>query len=311
MSESGPRWMKVATPLVTARVGQLVQNDISTCLVFSRTIARGPETRFLQDLVATRLLQLDVASFRLHLLSLLNVATSITCQALLSHGSCHAQAKLGLIKDMAKSRVFIENKPGFYLRMYKDAKTGLMLIDVAVFDLLNDQASTPQLLRASKPMYALAATIPPPTCLTGGATARGEHVDILRSLARLPGNHTLRFTHVAIGLDVMDEYPGIDGLFRRYISERHCGRICDFSLGDGEDRQMLVKTLRRRFPEEVHQTNIILIDCRAFRDFCQQCCAKPLESPSDHALQDSESSQVPRFVAGFGRASHTFCRQRS
>ena len=29
---------------------------------------------------------------------------------------------------------------------------------------------------------------------------------------------------------------------------------------------MLVKTLRRRFPEEVHQTKIILIDCRAFRD---------------------------------------------
>ena len=39
--------------------------------------------------------------------------------------------------------------------------------------------------------------------------------------------------------------------------------------------------------------------------------AKPLGSPSDHALQDSESSQVSRFVAGFGRASHTFCRQRS
>ena len=79
-----------------------------------------------------------------------------------------AQAKLGLIKDMARSRIFIENKPGFYLRMYKDAKTGLMLINVADFDLLNDQALTPQLLRASKPMYALAATIPPPTCLTGG-----------------------------------------------------------------------------------------------------------------------------------------------
>ena len=150
--------------------------------------------------------------------------------------------------------------------MYKDAKTGLMLINVADFDLLNDQALTPQLLRASKPLYALAATIPPPTCLTGGTNASGEHVDILRSLTRLPGNHTLRFTHVAIGLDVMDEYPGTDGLFRRYISERHCGRIRDFSLGDREDRQMLVKTLRRRFPEEVHQTNIILIDCRAFRD---------------------------------------------
>ena len=177
-----------------------------------------------------------------------------------------AQAKLRPIKDMAKSRIFIENKPGFNLRMYKDAKTGLMLIKVADFDLLNDQALTPQLLRASKPMYALAATIPPPTCLTGGATASGEHDDILRSLAPLPGNHTLRFTHVAIGLDVMDEYPDTDGHFRRHISERHCGRIRDFSLGDREDRQMLVKTLRRRFPEEVHQTNIILIDCRAFRD---------------------------------------------
>ena len=161
-----------------------------------------------------------------------------------------AQAKLGLIKDMARSRIFVENKPGFYLRMYKDAKTGLMLINVADFDLLNDQALTPQLLRASKPMYALAATIPPPTCLTGGTNASGEHVDILRSLTSLPGNHTLRFTHVAIGLDVMDEYPGTDSLFRRYISERHCGRIRDFSLGDREDRQMLVKTLRRRFPEE-------------------------------------------------------------
>ena len=68
-----------------------------------------------------------------------------------------AQAKLGLIKDMARSRIFVENKPGVYLRMYKDAKTGLMLINVADYDLLNDQASTPQLFRASKPMYAMAA----------------------------------------------------------------------------------------------------------------------------------------------------------
>ena len=64
----------------------------------------------------------------------------------------------------------------------------------------------------------------------------------------------------------MDEYPDTDGHFRRYLSERHCGRIRDFSLGDREDRQILVKTLRRRFPEEVHQTNIVLIDCCAFRD---------------------------------------------
>ena len=47
---------------------------------------------------------------------------------------------------------------------------------------------------------------------------------------------------------------------------RHCGRIRDFSLGDREKRQMLVKTLRRRFPEEVHQTNIVVIDCRALKD---------------------------------------------
>ena len=230
MSESGPRWMKVATPLVTARVGQLVQNDISTCSVFSRSIARAPETRFSQDLVATRLLQLDVASFRLHLLSLGDIhylSGTIESWELPGDGPLlfpiYAQAKLGLIKDMARSRIFIENKPGFYLRMYKDAKTGLMLINVADFDLLNDQALTPQLLRASKPLCALAATIPPPTCLTGGTNASGEHVDVLRSLTRLPGNHTLRFTHVAIGLDVMDEYPGTDGLFRRYISEQHCG----------------------------------------------------------------------------------------
>ena len=131
-----------------------------------------------------------------------------------------AQAKLGLIKDMARSRIFIENKPGFHLLMYKDAKTGLMLINVADFDFLNDQALTPQLLRASKPMYALASTIPPPTCLTGETNAGGEHVDILRSLTRLPGNHTLRLTHVAIGLDVMDEYPD-----SRYISERHCSLL--------------------------------------------------------------------------------------
>ena len=32
-----------------------------------------------------------------------------------------AQAKLGLIMDLAQSRVFIENKTGFYLWMYQDA----------------------------------------------------------------------------------------------------------------------------------------------------------------------------------------------
>ena len=209
-----PRWMKVATPLVTARVERYFD-----MFGFQSEYREGTRNK---------------------------VFTGLGGNTVVRH--------------------YFENKPGFYLRMYKDAKTGLMLINVADFDLLNDQALTPQLLRASKPSYALGATIPPPTCLTGGTNASGEHVDFLRSLTSLPGNHTLRFTHVAIGLDVMDEYPGTDGLLRRYISERHCGRIRDFSLGDREDRQMLVKTLRRRLPEEVHQTNIVLIDCRAFRD---------------------------------------------
>ena len=173
-----------------------------------------------------------------------------------------AQARLGVIKDMAQSCIFIVNKPGFCLRIHKDAKTGLMLINMADFDLLNDQALTPQLLRASKSMSALPATIPT------------EPVNTLSSLTPLPRNPMLHFTHVAIGLDVVDKYPESDGLFRHYISERHYGRDRAFSVGDREDRQMLIKTLRRRFPEETHRTDIVPIDCRAFRD------------PSDSALRN-------------------------
>ena len=76
-------------------------------------------------------------------------------------------------------------------------KFPLVLALTSERDDIHDQALTPLLLRASKPIYALAATIPPPTCITGGATAGGEHVDILRSLVPLLVNHTSRFTHVA------------------------------------------------------------------------------------------------------------------
>ena len=178
---------------------------------------------------------------------------------------------------------------------------------MADFDLLNDQALTPQLLRASKPLYALAATIPPPTCLTGGATASGEQVDILRSLTPLPGNHTLRFTHVAIGLDLMDEYPDPDGHFRRYISEGHCGRIRDFSIGDREDRQMLVRHCvddsQRRYTKRTSFSLIVVLSGILPAVLC--------ETIGESIRPHSESSQVLRFVAEFGRASHTFCRQRS
>ena len=90
------------------------------------SITRTTDQRFSQDLVATRLPQLDVASFRLHVLSLWLPGDGPFLFPI------DAQATLGL----AKSRIFIENKPGFYLRMYKDAKTGLMLINVADVDLL-------------------------------------------------------------------------------------------------------------------------------------------------------------------------------
>ena len=111
MNELGPRWMKIATPLVTARVGQLAHKDISICLVFSRSITRAPETRFSQDLVATRLPQLDVASFRLHLLSLLNVTTSINGPFLFP---IDGRAKLGLIKDNGKEP-YLSRKQAWFL----------------------------------------------------------------------------------------------------------------------------------------------------------------------------------------------------
>ena len=156
MSESGPRWMKVATPLVTARVGQLAQNDISTCLVFSRSIARTPEPRVFTGLGGNTVAAVGRRKFPF---ALAFTAERGDIHHLSGIESCgpfmfpiDAQAMLGLIKDMAKSRIFVENKPGFYLRMYKDAKTGLMLINVADFDLLNDQALTPELLRASNAM---------------------------------------------------------------------------------------------------------------------------------------------------------------
>ena len=148
--------------------------------------------------------------------------------------------------------------------MYKDAKTGLMLINVADFDLLNDQALTPQLLRASKPMYALAATMPPSDLHHWWSDC---HRKARRhsSLADVFAWKSHDAFH-ARGNWIMDEYPDTYGHLCRYINERHCGRTRDFSLGDREDRQMLVRFLRRRFPKEVHQTSTILIDCRAFRD---------------------------------------------
>ena len=46
MSESGPCWTKVATPFVTAQVGQFAQSGVSTYWVSSRSIVRTQGPRF-------------------------------------------------------------------------------------------------------------------------------------------------------------------------------------------------------------------------------------------------------------------------
>ena len=74
-----------------------------------------------------------------------------------------AQAKFGLITEMARSRIFIENKPGFYLLMYKGAKTGLMLITVAEFELLNDQAVDASAVAGIQAHVRLASLMEPNT----------------------------------------------------------------------------------------------------------------------------------------------------
>ena len=64
----------------------------------------------------------------------------------------------------------------------------------------------------------------------------------------------------------MDEYPGTDGLFAATLVRDIADDFATSLLEIEKIAKILVKTLRRRFPEEVHQTNIVLIDCHIFRD---------------------------------------------
>ena len=64
---------------------------------FQSEYREGTRHKVFTGLGGNTVAELDVASFRLHLLSLLNVATSISCQALLSLGSC-------LVMDLSCSR---------------------------------------------------------------------------------------------------------------------------------------------------------------------------------------------------------------
>ena len=123
MSVSAPRWMKVATPLVTTRVGQLVQNDISTCLVFSRSIARAPENKVFTGLGGNTVAAVGRRKFPFALAftaergDIHHLSGTIESWELLGDGPflfpIDAQAKLGLIKGMAKNRIFIEKQAWF------------------------------------------------------------------------------------------------------------------------------------------------------------------------------------------------------
>ena len=175
-----------------------------------------------------------------------------------------------------------------------------MLINVADFDLLNDQALTPQLLRGiPNPCTPWQRTIPPPACLTGGTDVGGKDVDILRSLTRLPGNHTLRFTHVAIGLDVMDEYPGTDGPFSPLTSVRDIADEFATSLLEIEKiakcwSRLCVDDSQRRYIKRTSFSLIAVLSeilpavlCETIGEFIRPPLSKI-----------SESSQISRFVDG-------------
>ena len=162
------------------------------------------------------------------------------------------------LKDMAKSRILIENKPGFNLRMYKDAKTGLMLINMADFDLLNDQDTDDSAVAGIQAHVRLASDYPASDQYHCAERLLAESpVNILRSLAPMVGHlDSTSWTSI----------PSPMAIFAVTTVSDIVGRARDFSLGDREDRQMLAKTLRRRFPEEARRTDIILLVCRAFRD---------------------------------------------
>ena len=123
MSESGPRWMKVATPPVTARVGQLAQNVVSTCLVFSRSIARTPETKVFTGLGGNTVAAVGRRKFPFALAftsergGIHHLSGTTESWELPVDGPflfpIDAQAKFGLIKDMAKSRIFYREQAWF------------------------------------------------------------------------------------------------------------------------------------------------------------------------------------------------------
>ena len=177
-----------------------------------------------------------------------------------------AQAQVRSDQGLAKSSIFIENKPGFYLRMYKDAKTGLMLINVADFDLLNDQALTPQLLRASRPCTPW---------------QRQYHLQPVSLVERLPAESTSTFfarwclcletTRCVSRTWQLDSTSWTNILIPMVIfAATSVSDIVDELATSLSEIEKIAKCWSRLCvddsPEEVHQSNIVLIDCRAFRD---------------------------------------------
>ena len=117
--------MKVATPLVTARVGQLVQNDISTCLVFSRSIARAPENKVFTGLGGNTVAAVGRRKFPFALAftaergDIHHLSGTIESWELPGDGPflfpIDAQAKLGLIKGYGKEPYLYRKQAWFLL----------------------------------------------------------------------------------------------------------------------------------------------------------------------------------------------------
>ena len=101
--------------------------------------------------------------------------------------SIDAQAKLGLIKDMARSRIFIENKLGFYLRMYKDLPDDWSCSHVPI-DLCSEMDNT--LLRHTCPVRCGCREARSPLFLTmphmGCPVACVRSKEYLQALNRIP-----------------------------------------------------------------------------------------------------------------------------
>ena len=161
-------------------------------------------------------------------------------------------------------------------------------------------------------MYALAATIPPPTCITGGATASGAHVDILRSLLPLPGKPHIAFhargnwtrRHGRISLIPMVIFVATS--VSDIVDELVTSLLEIEKIAKCWSRHCVDDSLRRYTKRTSFSLIVVLSEIRpaVLCETIGESSRLPLSKILNH-------HKFPRPVAGFGRASHALCRQRS